>query len=76
MTQEQRDQMQKEIHDWLFDEIISGQPSRAAQIDQILSTTRAGKIGFSLFLRFCGAVIAVAGAWAAIKSIGIGWFSE
>ena len=66
MTQEEHDMM-REVRDWLMKPPISGQPSRAEQLDQLLSSVRAGKMGARVFLYMCGAVVAVIAAWNALK---------
>lgn len=68
MTDEEHD-MIKKVHDFWFVPPIEGKPSRAAQIDEVLSAVRAGKVGTRALL-WLGGVLAAAGV---ILSNMSGW---
>jgi len=69
MTDDQQKQLQ-ELHDYFMRSDVAGKPSRAHQIDEILTAYRTGKFSVRAFLWLCGAVIAVATAYSAVRGWG------
>lgn len=61
--------MMKKTNDWLFGSDTPGKPSRAEQLDDLMSGVRAGKFTFRLALYIAGAVTVFGGAWGTVK----GW---
>jgi len=66
---EQESKMVREMHDFWHKPDVLGKPTRAAQVDEILTAMRAGKMGARIIVWICGAIITVGGAVAASK----GW---
>lgn len=50
-------------HDFLFDPPIEGKPPRSEQLDELLSTVRAGKLGGRAILWLAGFIAAVGAIW-------------
>ena len=69
MTEEEH-QMIKRTHDFWFAPHVEGKPTRAEQIDELLSGVRAGKLGFRVALYLAGFVAAVGAAYGSVR----GWF--
>lgn len=55
------------LHDWLFAEHIAGKPTRAAQIDEVLSGVRAGKMTARALLWLSGFLGAMSAAYLTIR---------
>lgn len=53
-------------HDFLFEPPIKGKPPRAEQIDEVLSTVRAGKLGGRAVLWLAGVIAAAAAIWNSV----------
>lgn len=68
MTDEES-KMVREMHDFWHKPDVAGKPTRAAQIDEVLTAMRAGKMSARIIVWICGAIITVASAAAALK----GW---
>ena len=67
--QEEEQQKLDDIHRFLFDPTGPKQPSRAEEIDQMLTAYRTGKFGMRAFLWLCAVVAAVGAAWTQLR----GW---
>lgn len=50
-------------HTYLFDPPIKGKPPRSEQIDEVLSTVRAGKLGGRALLWLAGMIAAGSAIW-------------
>lgn len=69
MTQDEREKLD-DIHRFFFAPIGPKQPSRAEEIDQMLTAFRTGKFGMRVFLWMCAVVAAFGTAWAQLKGLG------
>ena len=59
-----------DLHRFFFDPVGPKQPSRAEEIDQVLTAFRTGKFGMRAFLWLCAVVAAVGTAWTQLKGFG------
>lgn len=71
MTEEES-QMVREMHDFWHKPDVPGKPTRAAQVDEVLTAMRAGKMGARVVVWISGAIITVGGAIA----IARGWIPK
>lgn len=71
MTDEER-QMLTEVHGFLFRKEYESKPTRAEQIDKLLTSVATGKVGVRVALWIAGALVAVGAALSQIKDWG--WF--
>lgn len=69
MTDDEHD-MIKKVHDFLFTPPLENKPSRAQQIDDLLSAVRAGKLGARSLLWIAGFAAAMGAFFAQMK----GWW--
>lgn len=67
MTEDQGSKLD-ELHDFFMKPAVEGRPSRAQEIDDLLLTVRAGKLGWRIILSVCGLVIALAATWAILRA--------
>ena len=62
-----------DLHEFFMrEDEVTGKPSRAKQIDELLGAARFTKFGFRAFLYFCAFIAAASGAVATIK----GWMPK
>jgi hypothetical protein len=71
MTDEER-QMLSEVHGFLFRKEYASKPTRAEQLDKLLSGVATGKMTVRAALWVAGALVAVGAAISQVK--GWGWF--
>lgn len=69
MTDVEREKLD-DLHRFFFDPVGPKQPSRAEEIDQVLTAFRTGKFGMRAFLWLCAVVAAVGTAWTQFKGFG------
>lgn len=71
MTDAERDQMLRDVHDFLLKETVPGTGvTRAKQIDELLTAARSGKFVARFVLWGAGAVVAIGAAWLTIRGGG------
>lgn len=58
-----------ELHRFFFDALGPKQPSRAEEIDQMLTAFRTGKFGVRVVMWGCAVIAAIGAAWAQF----VGW---
>lgn len=66
MTEDERAKLD-DLHRFFFAPIGPKQPSRAEEIDQVLTAFRTGKFSMRAFLWLCAVVAACGTAWAQLK---------
>lgn len=70
VTENEHDDLQKILEmvrrgdDFLFQPHIQGKPTRAEQLDELLSAVRAGKIGTRITLWIAGVIAAFGAIWS------------
>lgn len=69
MTDEER-AMITDMHRFWFEPVGPKQPSRAEELDQMLTAFRTGKFSVRAFLWLCAMVAAVGAAWTQIRGLG------
>ena len=56
-----------DLHGFFMRPRAPGRPSRAQEIDEVLSAVAAGRIGIRLGLWLAGTIVAVSAAWTAVR---------
>ncbi len=69
MTDEEHEMIRR-VHDYLFVPPIEGKPSRARQVDELLSVVRAGKLAGRLLLWVAGVAGAIGAIWTSLFGVG------
>lgn len=68
MTDEERDKMLRDVHDFLLKETVPGTGvTRAKQIDELLTAARSGKFVARFALWGAGSVVAIGSAWVMLR---------
>ena len=63
MNIDERDKMLQELHDFWMKPAVEGQPSRARQIDDVLTAVRTGHLTVRALLWIAGTFVAMKLAW-------------
>lgn len=63
--------MIRELHDFFMKPSHPGKPTRAAQLDEILSVVKTGQLTFRAVLYLAGALVAISVGWQHLRD----WFT-
>lgn len=70
VTDEEMRQMVAEVHGFFFREHILGEPTRAEQLDKMLTFRRSSRVAWKVFTWLLAGAAAIAGGVAAIEKAG------